>query len=142
MNYELVIGRLMFESFHRSYNVYTKSFLIGAKYEAAKNWKIRIVKDRWLFESMDKQRYIDPKPFLYNSGGHEDSVKTSTPERLSGSVACSSPMKTNEERVAVGIWGTGKVLERTQGIPGFYRDFEFLSELFSSAMEKKTKMLF
>ncbi|RUS70584.1 hypothetical protein EGW08_021654 [Elysia chlorotica] len=55
----------------------------GAKYEAAKNWKIRIVKDSWLYESMDKQRYIDPKPYQYNSVGQEKGVKTSTPERRS-----------------------------------------------------------
>ncbi|KAK3788086.1 hypothetical protein RRG08_009018 [Elysia crispata] len=55
----------------------------GAKYEAAKNWKIRIVKDCWLYESMDKQKYVDPKPYQYNSVGQDKNVKTSTPERRS-----------------------------------------------------------
>ncbi|GFS20647.1 DNA topoisomerase 2-binding protein 1 [Elysia marginata] len=55
----------------------------GAKYEAAKNWKIRIVKDGWLYESMDKQKYLDPKPYQYNSVGQDKNVKTSTPERRS-----------------------------------------------------------
>lgn len=55
----------------------------GAKYEAAKNWKIRIMKDNWLYESMDKQKYLDPKPYQYNSVGQAKNVKTSTPERRS-----------------------------------------------------------
>ncbi|GFO25793.1 DNA topoisomerase 2-binding protein 1 [Plakobranchus ocellatus] len=54
----------------------------GAKYEAAKTWKIRIVKDLWLYESMDKQKYIDPKPYQFNAT-QEKNIKTSTPERRS-----------------------------------------------------------
>ncbi|CAL1538270.1 unnamed protein product [Lymnaea stagnalis] len=55
----------------------------GAKYEAALKWEIKVVNDQWLQDCMDKQRYLDPKPYQYNVKSQAKSVKTSTPERRS-----------------------------------------------------------
>ncbi|BFY98833.1 hypothetical protein BsWGS_01873 [Bradybaena similaris] len=55
----------------------------GAKYEAAKNWHIKIVTDRWLFDCMDKGRYLDTKPYQFSTNPQPQTVQTSTPERKS-----------------------------------------------------------
>ncbi|XP_035827275.1 DNA topoisomerase 2-binding protein 1-A isoform X2 [Aplysia californica] len=55
----------------------------GAKYEAAKNWKIRILHDKWVYDCMDKKRYLDPEPYQCGKNVPGRNVKTSTPERRS-----------------------------------------------------------
>lgn len=59
-------------------------YFTGAKYEAAKNWHIKIVTDRWLFDCMDKGRYLDTKLYQFSTNPQPQTVQTSTPERKSG----------------------------------------------------------
>ncbi|XP_059149850.1 DNA topoisomerase 2-binding protein 1-like isoform X2 [Physella acuta] len=53
----------------------------GAKFEAARSWQIKVVNDQWLFDCIDKQRYLDPNPYQFNVSKQRSDVKTSTPER-------------------------------------------------------------
>ncbi|KAI8789482.1 DNA topoisomerase 2-binding protein 1-B [Biomphalaria glabrata] len=55
----------------------------GPKFEAAKNWQIRIVNEQWLLHCLEKQKYLDPKAYQFNVTAASKKVNTSTPERIS-----------------------------------------------------------